>query len=1035
MSTNSFYVEGTTYTEDSLIEAIESGDLSVSTNNPKTTMYVDNTSYNIQSHWIEIAQKYFSIDQSDTESINFLKAGFFGYFNEVAANEVKNATYHRNVLYDEHFLNTASFSKSILNFARIENISLLTSNPSHCLINFAIKKSDIINSGMKIKLTADEKIVSSVNNYKIDIDKDYVFSIDSYNFKIPYDMRILISENVSSKDYTITARYVTEDSEFPFSDLSSSYIDTWQDTVDGEYYIFFKLDLYQLSLSKTSYDVSNTNDISNNFYVVSFSDQLAYFEVYYTYGGVTTKLNTYFNNTYTPSNDQYFCYYTFIDDDKLQISFSNLTDSFTPQNNSILDINIYTTKGSSGNLNYLGEVTYSFSNNYDSSFNTFPVKVTTLTQPTGGKDQLTISEMKNKIIEKRMTRNNLVNDNDLELYFKNINSSININNSKIMFMKRRDDLLKRVYSAFLLLRDSSQKVLPTHTIPKLYVPDSFFEDQDSTERFIPEYTVIMYEPKINSYIPIKDFRASDYFVDEDGKILEYPVSTDSRTFFRLPYLLKLDTSPILKTNYFNLYIDDNFTLSYKYINNLVTTTFSITSIDIAKEIELEKDYYTDEGESGVEENLRDVYKISLKLNSSLNTDVELEKVLIRGIIYSKETDTKYGYFDFKKVEDTTSEYYYNITTNRKFYNDKIILYNSLYDDAGKLSGSDSSNAYSEVSIDEDTYIKIGILYKDEKTRNYVGATDSISTKEKQDFRATAPIITSTVDGETYESYNINEYTLADILVTNDTIHFYKNLGEYLNSYVTYESSIPSYDDFGNMLDIEGNITTNLLSQHAVSGYSIEMVPVIGFDYFQLKYDVVYNLINQYLEVFEGIMDKLENNTDIDIKFYNTFGPSKLFYLNKSLERNTDNEEVLEYEYISKLDILLDFNMCLYTTITSALDASIKQYISDFIESCNDGDIIPISNLLRLLESNFSFIKYIEYNGLSGDYSTDLVNKYQKIENKFTSFLDMTKDEIISYVPEYINIKKDASRNTTYVDGTEIELGISYDYIINITYTN
>jgi len=49
---------------------------------------------------------------------------------------------------------------------------------------------------------------------------------------------------------------------------------------------------------------------------------------------------------------------------------------------------------------------------------------------------------------------------------------------------------------------------------------------------------------------------------------------------------------------------------------------------------------------------------------------------------------------------------------------------------------------------------------------------------------------------------------------------------------------------------------------------------------------------------------------------------------------------------------------------------------------------------------------------------------------------MTKDEIIEYVPEYINIKKDATRNTTVNDnGETVDLGVTYDYVINITYKN
>ena len=113
---DTYYVEGTLYNQENLLKDIKKGIIKLSSNDPKSTIYMDGTSYNIEKHWLEIAQKYFNVDQTDFNAISFLKSSFFGYFNEIASNEVKNATYHRNVLYDEHFLNTASFPESMAVF-------------------------------------------------------------------------------------------------------------------------------------------------------------------------------------------------------------------------------------------------------------------------------------------------------------------------------------------------------------------------------------------------------------------------------------------------------------------------------------------------------------------------------------------------------------------------------------------------------------------------------------------------------------------------------------------------------------------------------------------------------------------------------------------------------------------------------------------------------------------------------------------------------------------------------------------------------
>ena len=1035
---DTYYVEGKLYNQENLLKDIKRGVVKLSTDNPNSTIYIDGTSYNIEKHWLEIAKKYFNVEQNDLNAISYLKSGFFGYFNEIASNEVKNATYHRNVLYDEHFLNTASFPKSILNFARLNNIPLLTAKPSKMLINFAVKKSDLLNSSMKQELTIENTIGNTIlKNYEIIIDKKYDFTIKNYIFRLPYDVQILISETTSDEK-VITARYQV-DNNFPFLEVNTPYIDVWQDSYNGEKYVFFKLDVFQMECEDYIFDVSSTDTINKLFYTIEFSNQLAYFEVYYIYNDKTIKLNTYFNNTFTPRNDEYFCYYTFIDDNKLQISFSNLPNTFRPGINSKIIIKAYSTKGSAGNISYLGDITYNFSNSTEEAFESLPVKVANVSEAEGGTDQLSNTEMKQLIIEQTQTRDNLITDNDLEIYFNNLNITQSINKSQIKFMKRRDDLLKRVYSAFLLLRDSNQKVMPTNTIPKIFFPNSFFKQEDlenEDELFIPEYTVFMYKPDIKSFIPIKDFRASDYFEDANGKILSSPSPEDKRTFYRIPYLLKLETSPILMTNYYNLFINKIFNLSYTYINNLITNVFSINSIKIKKEIELEKDRYSSSNTTVVDENLKDTYRISFNLNNSLTSTEEINKILVRAIFYSSTTNIKYGYIDFKRSEDSESEYYANLVTNRNFYKNNLVIYDSLYNESGEKAGSEDGGE-PEVPIEEEIYIKFAILYKDSTIRNYnEDGEDSRNSDEVKDFLALAPKITDPNTSTSYHSYNINEYAVASIMKTLDNVKLFRNLGQMLNSIVTKGNSL-KYDKYGNPLDINGNIVTDIKRQSSESGFFIEMLPVVGFDYFQLKYSDVYNLIEKYMEIIDTVMPRLENNTNVDIKFYNTFGPSNYYYLSKNIDESSNTiNNIINYEYISKIDILLDMTIYLFEIITTEKDNEIKQFISDFIEECNINGVVPISNLLRLLETNFDIIKYIEYDGLSGDYSNELINKYQVINNKFTSFLDMSKEEIISYVPEYINLKKDATRNTMIdSSGKTIDLGISYDYVINITYKN
>ena len=215
---------------------------------------INSTSYSIYDHWIKLAGDYFRIDTSisskiiDYNTISLLKTGLFGYFNEIASHEIKNAVFHRNVLYDEHFLNSASFPESIFNFAKLYNVPISTAHPSHMLVNMVVKKDDLLNSSLKEEVVSEEVIdINVLKTFKLTISKDTEFSINKFKYLLPYDVNILMKQ-LSTNDYRITASYdMDENSHFPYyEEISSPYIKVYQDLIQGEKYVFFALDIYQM---------------------------------------------------------------------------------------------------------------------------------------------------------------------------------------------------------------------------------------------------------------------------------------------------------------------------------------------------------------------------------------------------------------------------------------------------------------------------------------------------------------------------------------------------------------------------------------------------------------------------------------------------------------------------------------------------------------------------------------------------------------------------------------------------------------------
>lgn len=138
--------------------------------NYNTNITVNQTTYSVMDEWLKIMSKYFNLDLdrirkhgetlNDSE-ISLLKAGLFGYINETMSAEVKNAVAHRNTLYEEYFINSASFPESIYKFAKAYNVDISTAKPAHMIATMAIRKTDIINSPLKKEVVEDQYIKNS----------------------------------------------------------------------------------------------------------------------------------------------------------------------------------------------------------------------------------------------------------------------------------------------------------------------------------------------------------------------------------------------------------------------------------------------------------------------------------------------------------------------------------------------------------------------------------------------------------------------------------------------------------------------------------------------------------------------------------------------------------------------------------------------------------------------------------------------------------------------------------------------------------
>lgn len=896
--------------------------------------YIDNTQAFIQEEWMKLAQAFFPNDDIST-----LKTSTFGYINEIMSNEIKNSVYHRNFVFDEHLLNTASTAKSIYNFAKSSEVSIDFAKPATVSINLSLRKSDIVNSG-QLKQLKD-------NVYQYVISKDTVFTVKEYSFMLPYDVLLMFTRNSTGEDQSVVALYDTsKTSKFDLYDIEDSYIKTWETNVENEDYIFLKVDLFQLTLYEKTVLITNEDASSNTFYKFSFDKQLTYFEIYYKEKADSELelITPIFNNSYSLLDGEKYCYYNLDQEGVLEISFTSLFNSFRPVYGSKLIAKIYTTEGAAANVTTNSNVNVMY--NQGSGIETIPMFIQTLTDCHSGKDAPSLIELKKKIIDKNLVRNILVTDNDLNKYFNNLSKTQSINNSSITFLKRRNDVLRRIYTAFLLLKDTSNYVVPTRTLDKLRISGAQLKEINNT---IPERSIVAYDIKDDTYFLITRELELSKFKDNENYLL-----------YSIPYLIKVNSideqkenqtvSHILNSNYYKTFVNKDLVMKYKYVNPEIPYKFILNTVSI----------YRNSLQT-------DVYKIVANLNTNLSLNsINTKNLILRGIIRNKAGEA-YGFFDFKRSSANSLSYEANLATEKyKVINDegKLNLYNCINKiDALPIIDENGNTNLSNCYVEEDLYLDIQIIFK-----------SNLSGIKFEEAASMPDLISSDIN---------DQYCSATVFTSNSPINLHKNMSNIIDSLIT-------------------PLTDN--------GVIIHGVPLVEYSYFHNNTDSIFGLLENYMLLLESNLNKLESNTEIDMKFYNTHGKSKLLY------SGVVNGQK---QYTSRIDIHLDIDIYLNYTISEYDKIEIEEFIADFIESCNDNGAFPISNLCRKLEDKFPIIQFIEFNSMNGD-------KVQKILNSLT-VNEIIANPVKDYVPEYMNLRKNLS--IFEADGSS-EKTYKYDLTIN-----
>jgi hypothetical protein len=961
--------------------------------------------FDIYSKLLVIAKKYTDINTED-----FLKTGLFGYITESMAMIARDSSFHKTMLYNENFLNTAIMPKSVYNWAKMFNINISSATPAYTDILVVMALEDLENPQYLRNyfndFAASEKYgseVSSLNKNILILDKSNPFIAGEFYFSL--ERSILIYKSTDLSD-TYTVKYCSTETQGTtdfqgFSKNGNYFIKSSITRTDGIEYLSFVVRVYQYQNTRSTKQITSSSFLDAKIHNFAFKDQFIKARLFYKRGSdpereIELRFSNIASNSIIDENTE-FAYYNLIDSNQLQIVFSSVPGEFIPASNSTIYVDIYTSKGSSGNINYTGDVVFRLR---EENVRNFPIISRFFNGiSVGGIDSPSLTDIKNLVIREISTRDVIVTENDLNNYFLILTALLEtINDGKIVFIKKRDDILRRVFSAYILMRDGLDindetassgyisKVIPTNTLDA----EVAINGNESL--------------KFGSIIKRKSTNVSSF-----EYLTSAPVGDND--YYIIPFYTRITLSPFRKVKYMYNLTDDSTNLTFK---NIVTTSkerYIIPStVSVYRGIETVRasnyfvftfNFVTNFNFS--EFNQGDIFDVSFyrteskitpirtaRFNyspsntSSTSSKIELVSEVnedspglfnSKAIIYFKVDEEE---FDFNITNNTTEDYGTNIIILDSS-DSKIKLPENIRVSMNIIGGTNKSlNIEFESgdpltlfrNLDETMYSDVILNKISPKWDNQItGVTVSTTQPVSPDLNDLW--IDSTDDDYILKRYNGTIW----VTETNVSVSSTQPLTTVNNSY---------WINTSNPLNIR-------LYQYDSSVYinsiTVKDIPLVHASFFNSEQSQT-KFIKQlfvYINMLKENLGKLETNTFFDLKFYNTYGDSQYY--------NTPRTDIK-----LELDIYVPSNL-----YSLELENRIRDYTRLLVDNSNELNSLRVSDIIKNLTVSFNgIIDHIDFKGLNNTF------------NQYIEKIPTIRDNL--YAPEYLNISKE---NLQYIKVIQI----------------
>ena len=504
----------------------------------------------------DVAPKYFDIDD-----INQFNVGLLGYTTETLTVVTEESFNALNTMFKEIFISKATFPETIYAKAGVLGIDNMAAQAAFANIVLFIKKDDIINNG-----EFDGDVFDFV------LDKNTRIDVAEIPFSLDYDIHVIARPE--GDDFTITAQYDLS-TENSISTISHQHIRVYRTKMDdGAEYVALFINARQYERVTQDENLISSNTINFPTVNVEYSDMYAGMDVLYkapnseTYVPLTTRISG-----STPLKTP-FIFYTHKDQGTIELSFTTRDNYFKPEFNSELKVIVYTTKGKSGNYKEYNGTDISvvgYGENYEYN-SRIVMYATTIGSSTEGRDMKTLEDLRDAIIERDSTSGAYNTETDLETYFNNATNALT--GVFLKFIKRRDDLVERLFSCFGIFKDVDGDYYNTNTLNLKITEDQFDHVYDGGNRFILNPgTVLIYDGNSTDTVEV------------------YDGTSDCDFKFASPFLISMQKNPNSVTLYNNS-VDSKHSLEYKFNEYTSKYQFIVNSINVSRNSVIGENGYT-----------------------------------------------------------------------------------------------------------------------------------------------------------------------------------------------------------------------------------------------------------------------------------------------------------------------------------------------------------------------------------------------------------------------------------------------------------